>query len=431
MASEEERAREKALKQWLNDHEEALVEQLDPEEMVRGLRTMCPTYFDQRDRDDVLLKYSTPRERTEKLVDILRTRTPEVLEAFQQLITTLYPDLASTVQPVSYHILWLCPSARHAAMVVHILELYSGTQFLQVEEGGPDHLIRRSSGRALGVTGASVKLVFPIRPELFPRMLAETVRTRDRVDLAILTGHCEALGPRVPVGQAVIPASSSERGTTIPCPTAEKLQREKVGFEGASWAPEQARLYMKHAYMDYCAVWLGRLYVELTSTARGQRSGWLERLGWEEEGGLQNERNVSLLARCLPEWGTGQLARNLLRERRTWQRDINSPLGLAPKEALSSCLCEKKKHFNGFPAVIGSHAPSGLVFNPISPPGGGGDVTDDNTHQFYQTCHNSLRSDADWLACLSVCHDILTDCHELTAFTAITMAMEVARTIRL
>ena len=413
---------------WLTEHEEAIIELLDPEKAVERLRRECPDDFSQRDRDDVLLGYQTPRDRTEKLVDILRTRAPEALEVFREVIITHHPQLAAIIQPVNYRILWLCPTAEHAAMASFVLESYSETRLLGVEEGGPDSLVCRSSGLAFGRNDVLVKLVFPVRPELFPVMLSETVNRRERVELVLLTGGCEALRPDIPAGAAVLPSSAREGEHSVSCPTAvwvrdhkAELQRE---IERASWKTGHSRIYRETAYMDYYAAWLGRLYIELTGVQRGQRSSWLGQVGWRE-GGV--DRNSDLMSRLLPDWDTGRLAQHLLREKRTWRCDPSSPLGMAPTESLLSRLHQRRTQLETFPSVIGQCAPSDPTFRSLSAPEEGGDVTDTHTHQFYRACSEQLLPNAQWLSCVCVCHDTASDSHKLTSFTAVTMAMEVVQ----
>lgn len=414
-------------RRWLNENEEAIVENLDPKKAVQQLMRACLEDFSERDKDDVLLNYRTPRERTEKLVDILRTRALEALEAFREIIITQQPQLAEILQPVRYQVTWLCPSAKHAAMAVHLLESYSETRFLAAEDGGTEFLVRRSSG-AFGQSDTQVKLVFPVRPELFSHMLAETVMSRECAQLVVLTGACETLKSGIPPGQAVIPLSSSGGRSSVRCPTAHWARDhrgELTGrLKGASWMTELSCLYRDNAYLDYCAAWLGRLYVELVAVEKGQRSSWLEQLGWRE-GGV--EGNSALMSHLLPDWDTGHLARHVLRERGTWRCDPSSPLGLAPTQPLLARLLQRKSDFNGFPSLIGQRAPHGPTFHSLSASGdGGGDVTDTPTHQFYRACSDHLTPDTDWLACLTVSHDAASDSHQLTACTAVTMAMEVA-----
>ena len=420
------------LKDWLVAHTDEIVEHLDPEQAVLRLRAICPDGFDAEDKDKVLLEQATPRERSEALLRLLLRRAHETREAFLQIIRTLHPHLAAVLWPVQYRVLWLCPSARHAAMVVHTLKQFTGTAFLPAEEGGPNFLVRRSSGSTFGKKDTLVKLVFPTKPEFFSEVLEEVVEDteEERVHLAVLTGVCEALDPCMTTGQAVIPASASGAGGTVLCRTADRVrdQREMLGerIDNASWLPHLTELYKKYAYMDYQAVWLARLYVELMSVARGERSSWLERFGWEE-GGMGSESNRGILVRNLPDWGNGRLARYVLKEKRTWKTDPSSPLGLAPRAAVLSHVSERG---DSFPSVIEPHAPSRPIFNPLSDPGCGGDVTDADTHRFYKLCSGNLQLDSAWLACKCVCHDTTSASHELTAFTAVTMAMEVVQLLR-
>lgn len=417
-------------KEWLENYTDYIVKCLNPVKVVRGLRKMCPDGFDARDKDEILLKYHTPRERSEALLELLLKRTPEAREAFRQIIMTVHPHLGTIIQPVQFCVLWLSPSAVHAAMVVYVLERFAKTEFFSVEEGGPGFLAR--SGFAFGRKDVLIKLVFPVKPELFSDVLAETVQERrgERMCLAVLTGVCDALVPGVAVGQAVIPTSASEGGHLVHCHTAERLKGLQAGMQerldNALWQSDLTELYKKYAYMDYYAACLGRLYAELMCAVGGHRSVWLEQFGWGK-GGVESERNRTCLAMKLPDWDTGQLAKHVLKERQTWKTNPSSPLGLAPKEALLSRIKERKGWYDEFPSVIGAHAPSGPVFNPLSAPGGDGDVTDTNTHMFYEACFRHLGPQTAWLACECVCHDAGSSSHELTAFTAVTMAMEVVQ----
>ena len=420
------------LKEWLVSHTAEIVEHLDPVQAVSRLRAICPDGFDDADRDKILLEQATPRERSEALLRLLLHRAHETREAFLQIIQTLHPHLGAVLWPVRYQVLWLCPSPRHAAMVVHTLKQFAATEFLPAEDGGPNVLVRKSSGGALGKKDTLIRLVFPAKPEFFSDMLEEMVQDteEERVHLAVLTGVCEALCPDIPAGWAVIPVSASGGGGTVHCHTAERVrgQRETLGerIDSASWLSRLTELYKKHAYMDYQAVWLGRLYVELL---RGERSTWLEQFGWEE-GGVRSEGNRAIVARNLLDWDNGRLARYVLKEKRTWTTDATSPLGLAPRDPLLSRISERREWYDSFPSVIEPRAPSRPAFNPLSTPGGGGVVTDTETHHFYELCSRNLQQDSGWLACKCVCHDTASASHELTAFTAVTMAMEVVQLLR-
>ena len=427
MASEEDD------REWLEVHEEAIIEQLDPARALPLLRHECPNGLDSRDEDDILLKHVTPRERTEALLAVLHERTPEAREALRRVIFRLHPHLARVIQPVRYQVLWLTPSPQHAAVVVHVLETYAESKFSPVEEVAPECLVRW--GFVFGEKDVLVKLVFPVKPELFSDMLAEAVRERreERVNLALLTGSCDAVSPEATIGQALIPTSASKGGCLVGCLTAERVKgrreslRQRLGE--ASWRSELRELYKRHAYMDYCAVCLGRLYADLQCRAGGERSQWLEMFGWGE-GGVQNESNRACLSAKLPEWETGRLANCVLREKRTWRVDASSPLGLAPREDLLSRISEKKGWYDHFPALIEGSAPSGPVFSPLSTPGEGGVAMDTNTQEFYEACSQRLGPETAWLACVCVCNDSASASHELTAFTSVTMAMEVVQLLR-
>lgn len=416
-------------REWLQTHAEDIVVHLDPVKAVQRLRIVCPEGFDRTDQETVL-GHSTSLERSEALLKILDTRPPEVSEALLKIVMTSHPRLAAIIQPVRFRVLWLCPSSQHAAMAVHVLETFSETKFLPVQDGGPNFLVRR--GYAFGKKDMLIMVAFPVKPEFFSDMLSETIQQRDEeeIHLALLTGVCDAMVPRASVGQAVIPPSSEDGASVLRCHTADRVKNVTENLrERISRARWLSRLtepgpYREAAYLDYCAARLGRLYVELCS---GIWSEWLTQFGWQEGGDAQSERNRACLSAQFPDWESGKLARYVLRERQTWTTDPASPLGLAPKGGLLSRVIERKCWYNEFPSPI-DLTPSGPVFNPLSPPGCGGDVTNTNTHKFYEAC-SRLESKIPWFACLCVCHDAVSSNHEHTAFTAVTMAMEVVQLI--
>lgn len=419
-------------KMWLMRQEETIVQHLDPERTMKLLRKMFPDEFDSRDVEDILVKYHTSHDRTEALLLLLHTRPVEALKAFRTVITILHPSLAAILQPVRYRVLWVCPSAKHAAMAVHLLKQYTSTDFILPEDGGLQYMIRRSIGSAFGDEQTLIKLVFPVRPEMFQQMLDEVVKKDMGTNLVIMTGVCESRVPSLTMGQVVIP--SCVHDSNLQCPGAERVRnlektlRERL--KKATWHEKHDQFYSEHTYIDYCAAWLGRLHFELTNTSRGQSSIWLDRQGFRE-GGLGNEVNRSILAHRLPLWETGRLARHVLQERRTWRIDHTSPLGLTPKPDTANNISERIRQCEIFPGLPGAQAPSAPVFNSLSSPGGGrgshGDVTDSSTCQFYKACSNHLGAGTEWLACLCVCYDATTDSHELTSFTAVTMAMEIVQ----
>lgn len=417
-----------AGKEWLQTHTEDIVQHLDPEKAVLKLLINCREGFDKTDQEAVLVK-STSLERTETLLQILETRPSEVIEAFRQIVMTCHPRLAAIIQPVRFRVLWLCHSAQHAAMAVHVLETFSETKFLPVQGGGPKFLVRR--GCAFGQKDMLIKVAFPVKPEFFSDMLAETVQQRDEeeIHLAVLTGVCDAIVPWTSVGQAVIPSLARDEGSLLHCRTADRVKnltenlRDRISSSRWLSRLTEPGPYRECMYLDYCASRLGRLYVELCS---GMESAWLSQFGWQE-GDALSESNRACLSRQFPDWESGKLARYVLKERQTWRTDPTSPLGLSPKQDLLSRIIERKCWYNEFPSPI-DPTPSGPIFNPLSTPGCGGDVTDTNTHQFYKACSH-LETRIPWFACLCVCHDAVSSNHEHTAFTAVTMAMEVVQLI--
>lgn len=419
----------KDVKELLQTHAEDIVELLDPVKAVLMLRMMCPEGFDKTDQETVL-GHVTSRERSDALLGILHTRPPEVSEALLQIIMMSNPRLAAKIQPVRCCVLWVCQSAQHAAMAVHVLETFSKTKFLPVQNRGSNFLVRR--GYAFGKEDVLIKVVFPVKPEFFSDMLSGTVQQSDeeKIHLALLTGVCDAMVSPVSVGQAVIPPSSKDGGSVVYCRTADRVKnvmenlRERISR--ARWLSRltQPGPYRESAYLDYCAACLGRLHVELCSRIWSE---WLTRFGWQEGEDAQSERNRACLSTQFPDWESGKLARYVLRERQTWRTDPASPLGLAPKEGPLSRVIERKCWYDEFPSPI-EHTPSGPIFNPLSTPGCGGDVTDINTHKFYEAC-SRLEPKIPWFACLCVCHDAVSSSHEHTVFTAVTMAMEVVQLI--
>ena len=419
------------------EEEPEILNGIDPEKTVSLLRRTCPDALDRHDKEEIFLKNTTSLERNEALVQTLSTRPPEVREAFERIVLLHYPRLSSIIQPEQYRVLWLAPSPQHAAMVVYVLEKYAKATFYPTEEGGVNFLTRKAMMKfGVGESSAAmvVKLAFPVKPELFPSMVADVVehRERERVDTAILTGVCEALSRDATVGSVLLPTSSKD-GRTIVCPTAQGLQatvhclQERCG--NASWLGELRDHYKKHAYMDYQAVLLARLYVELQRVANGECSTWLEHMG-AVDGSMQSAANMAAISRHLPDWAGGQLATALAKKKRTWRVDTHSPLGLSPKESVTSRTEERVRWFDGFPSPVPDSAPCQPLFGSVSLPGEGGTSTDTDTHLFYQACSSRLPQPARWLACKCVCHDSHSSTRELTAFAAVTMALEIVQLLR-
>ena len=408
-------------KWWLEEQREEILDNLRPRETFRQLLILFPDLFDSQDEDNIFLKSQTPREQSGALLDLLKTRPREALQAFRRVVSTLSPSLGALLWPVSLRLLWLCRSPRHAAMVVHLLKTFASTEFLDTEEGGPCFLVRRSSGGALGDEGALLTLAFPTTPEQFPQMLQEVCAQREKTDLVVLTGSCEALVPGLPAGKAVVPLSSRERDSTVSCRAAERVRHLQTTLqvrleEGAAWQRDHRKLYSRHTYLDYCSAWLARLCVEVTQT---ERSAWMERHG------VARKRGGGVACR-VPEWETGELARHVLRERRSWSVDHASPLGVSPNPSLLSRVSERIASFDGFPSPVEPSPPAGPGFNPLTTVGGEG-VSSPNASLFFKTCSAQLPTDCDWLACLAVCHDVFSDSWELAAHTSVTMAMEVVQ----
>ena len=407
-------------KWWLEEHREEIVEYLAPRETVKKLRNQFPELFDGRDVDDIILKHVTPREQSEALLDLLRSRPREALQAFRHVLSSLTPHLASQLWPVTRRLLWLCPSPAHAAVVVHLLKRFTRTEFVEPQDGGPVWLLRRSSGGALGAEGALLTLAFPHRPGMFHEMLPDVLR--EKADIVVMTGSCEALVPGLSAGQAVVPLSLGEGGSTTVCRAAERVRDHqntlRTRLEQAPWKKDVHQMYTDSSYMDYCSVWLARLYVEMTDPSGGN-SGWVESQGVVrlEGGGV---------ACRIPEWGSGELARHLLGERRTWRVDPTSPLGIAPTPAITSRITQKIHNFDSFPSRLETTPPCVPVFNPLSTgTGKDGEISSPEAAQFFKTCSAKLPADSQWLACLSLCHDIHSDNLELSTHTAVTMAIEV------
>lgn len=404
-------------KWWLEEHREELTEHVNARETIARLRTLSPELFDSQDEDDILLRHQTPREQTGALLDLLTTRAREGLNAFRQVVSIFQPSLASLLWPVSYQVLWLCPSPQHAAVTAHLLKRFTNTEFLSSQEEGPGYLSRRSYGGAFGNDGTLVKLVFPTRPEHFPQMLRDTCSEMEQSNLVILTGCCEARGPGLPAGQVVVPLSAGEEGQRVSCRAAGRVRDLQVTLEtrlrNAVWREEHAELYRRHAYLDYCSAWLERLYVEMT---RASHSTWMETQGVAED-----ERG-GVVCR-IPEWGTGELANYVLTERRSWNVDHTSPLGISPRPDLVSHTSEKISRFDSFPSPMSPTPPSAPVFNPLST--GGDGVESPPASQFFTACSSQLSTA--WLACLAVCHHSHYDNPHLSAHTAVTMAMEIVQ----
>lgn len=409
-------------KWWIEERLEEIVQHLKPRETIMRLRERFPNIVDEEDVDNVLLKYKTPREQTIAVVDLLKTRPREGLVAFREVISVTSPALGSLLWPAGYRILWFSPTPRDAAMVVHLLQQYSDISFHPVEDGGLGHLVRRSSGGVFGDDSALLTLAFPTRPELFQQMLKEMCREEKKIDLVILTSHCEAMGTEIPAGQSVVPHSFKDGETTISCRTAERIKHLQTTLNGrvkeAIWQTERTKMYDKEAYMNYCSVWLARLYIELNrSRERGQRSDWIERQGIKvkEKGGMVCQ---------IPEWETGELAGYVLNQRRTWHIDSTSQLGIAPNPTLLTHVTQKIDKFNSFPTPPQSTPPSGVVFNPLTT--GGEGVLSMEANQFFQTCSTELASeDTEWLASLAVCYDHTSDTLHLSSHTSVTMAMDI------
>ena len=419
-------------KEWLRTNREALVEHLEPRRAVAALVALDPEGLDALDMENIFQKHTTPRDQSEALLDTLATRGKEFCEAFRQVVQMTGSRLATIVDPPRYQIVWLAASPLHAAMVVHVLEKYARAKFLPVEEG-LECLVRR--GAVFGERDVQVRLVFPVRTEAFPRVVAAAVQ--GRVDVAVLTGACDSLSDAASAGHVLIPTTACSAGQpqAVACPSARRvgiLQGTLRGrLQRAEWQSELRELYSRHAYVDHQAVLLARLHLELQCVGRGEESAWLEGIQWGREGEEEGRgRNSAVLSRLLPDWGTGRLASTLLRGRKTWSVDTASPLGMAPRQDLLARVRERVGWCGRFPSVIASEAPTDPLFGSISHPGGGGLATDTDTYQFYQVCSATLGQDRPWLACKCVCHDMESSCRELSAFTSVVMAMEVIQLLK-
>ena len=407
-------------KWWLEEHLEELTEHLDPRETITRLRTLFPDLFDSKDEDEILLRHVTPLEQTGALVNLLKTRPTEALQAFHQVLSICQPSLASLLWPVSYSILWLCPSPQHAAMAAYLLKTFTDTDFLPPRQGGPGHLLRSSCGSGFGKEGTLVTLAFPSRPEHFPEMVSEMFKQTEQANLVILTGSCEPLGPGVSPGHAVVPLSAGDGEETVACSTALRVRdlqgRLEARLVNAVWLKEQSNVYSRCAYLDYCSAWLTRLYVEMTAGTKS--SDWMERQGVtrEQRGGV---------ACPFPEWEMGELARHVLTRGRGWNVDHTSPLGISPNPELVSRVREKVGRYGSFPSPINPIPPTTPLFNPLSTTSDG--VSSSYASHFFKTCSAQLATGTDWLACLGACHDTTSDTPELSTHTSVTMAMEIVQ----
>ena len=402
-------------KWWLEEHLEELVEHLDPRETITRLRTLFPDSFDSQDADNVLLKHQTPLEQTGALVNILKTRPREALQAFYQVVSIYQPSLASLLWPVSYSVHWLTPSPWHAAVVVYLLNTFTNTRFLPSQDGGPGFLVRRSFGGAFGKVGVSLTLAFPSKPDNFPSMVRETCK---QANFVILTGSCESLGPRLSAGGAVVPLSATDSQGTVFCRAAQRVRDLQATLEGrvrrATWLEGHRKLYSQRAYLDYWSAWLGRLYVEMN---REEGSKWMERQGVAKDGGGVASR--------VQEWETGELARHVLSGGRGWNVNHTSPLGISPNPELVTRVLEKVDRSDTFPSPIDQSPPSTPVFNPLSTSSDG--ISSPNASLFFRTCSSQLATGTDWLACLGLCYDMTFDTPELSAHTSVTMAIEIVQ----
>ena len=403
-------------KQWLEENREEIMENLNPKETIRRLRKISDV-LDARDEDDVMLRHHTPRDQTGALLDLLRSRSREALKAFRPVVTSLHPQLASRLWPDGYCLLWLCPSAHHAAMAAHLLERFTNTKLLPPQDG-PEFLVRRSLGGAFGYEDALLTLVFPLKPERFPDILSEALL--EAANLVVMTGSCEALVAGLPVGQPVVPLSVGEGEAAIVCGAAQTVREQRMTLgtrlKDAVWRTELLKkLHKQNGYMNYCSAWLARLHYEL---ATEQRSQWMER---------QRLSREDIGSCCqIPEWASGELSRHVLKERRSWRVNPDSPLGITPDPAITARISQK---LHSFPSPVKDTLPTDhVLFNTLSTEAGDKeDISSQDAAAFYRACSTQLSADTEWLACLCLCHDPHSDSQELPAHTAISTAAEIVK----
>ena len=464
---------EQAYKEWLRENYETFLQYLDPRRAVAALRSVDPEGLDPLDLENIFQKHTTPREQTEMLLNILPTRGPEFCEAFRRVVQMTNARLASIVAPVRYRILWVAPSARHAALVAHTLQKYAQASFLPAQER-EGYLVR--NGTVFGEKDAQVSLAFPTKSGSVSALLGEAVERN--VNFALLTGVSELLAPptvhtpATPSADRILvvtEASSPAHPHPVRCPTAQRAQDHLLQrclqerLKRAEWACASLReTHRQRTLRAAQAGFLARLWVELQCVWRGEESTWLSAVGWEREGvrseegvrrdgegvrgerkgavgegdsakvesegviGVIGERNRALLGRLLPDWPTGELARWLLKQR-SWHVDSASPLGLSPTEqALKAAQRERDtQQFSRSPDTELHFDP---VFGCVSPPGGPGVASDPDTFLFYQSCSRRLGEGGLWLACRylrSTNHG-----EDLGEFLAVAVAMEVIQLLR-
>lgn len=275
---------------FLAEHRDLLTENLvplcdkmEPLKVVTQLRKQG--VFQQYDRE-IVLGYTTSRERNEKIFDLLYTRGPEAFDKFINCLKSInsqHSKLAYTLQPVRYRILWFASSPSQAAAVVYVLEKYGKAKFLDITNRTVDskYIVRRATifQRVIkssddGVVDnlddvkyaneVEVCLVFPIcsKDEFVNHaMSASFEHVCPEADVVVMSGVCVGVrggvakeGDLVFVDRATQPPSSE----VSPCSDFIKIARERI-----------QRLFTDHTNQP---IWMKELYSIPAASSHAERA---------------------------------------------------------------------------------------------------------------------------------------------------------------
>lgn len=134
-------------KQLLDTHMNSL-KVMDPSRVL-NLLLLRSKFFGKYERELVEHEVTT-QDKNQKILDLLSNADFDTLSEFICILSSIdhtHLDLALTVQPVRYRVLWFCPSSAQAAAVVYVLEKYARAKFSRMQRAGRDDCLVVRRGR--------------------------------------------------------------------------------------------------------------------------------------------------------------------------------------------------------------------------------------------------------------------------------------------